>query len=287
MINTIDKITESIISKLEQGQIPWDKPFLTGTPCNYVTLKPYRGINSLLTAWSDYTNPYWLTFNQCRSLGGKIKAGSKGLPIVFYKPTNTYKSKTQTDINGKPLELQGMIMQYFTIFNYEQTEGLENKYIKNIDINPIVECETIVSNMPLKPVIGEGSQPCYIPSLDTVKIGKPETFKSMAHYYATLFHELAHSTGHEKRLNRQASDKGRVFGSEDYTKEELIAEFTAAFLCGNSGIERATERNTVAYIQSWLKAIKNDKKILLQASSAAQKAYDFITNQTLDRVTIA
>lgn len=273
---TLDKVTQSIISELESGSIPWTKPFRSGIPKNYITKKSYNGFNALILGLSGFSSPYFLTFNQCRTVGGKIKSGSKGLPIVFWKINEyaTGEKNNKGEIETKKIPF----IQYSTVFNFTQCEGLKELDITTEKLDPIKQAEDIINNMPLKPTIESGADPCYIPSLDTVKINPINNFKSVGGYYECLFHELAHSTGHEKRLNRQASEKDRSFGSEDYSKEELIAEFSSAFLCAEVGLFKETKTNQTAYIQGWLKALKNDKNILLQAGSQAQKAYNFIMN---------
>ena len=269
----INKITNQIISDLEAGVISWDRPFLSGLPMNYTSGKKYNGINALVLGMSNFSNPYWLTFNQARQAGGQIKKGSKGTPIIFYKLNDYAKEKDNGELELKTIPY----MQYSTVFNYEQTKGLKDKFIK-VKNNPIKTAELIAENMQNKPKIIPSNQPCYMPMSDQVGINSINCFKSAQGYYSTLFHELGHSTGHEDRLNRQSSDKTRNFGSEDYSKEELIAEFTSAFLCGQAGIIRDTRTNQSAYIQSWLKALKNDKSQLIKASSQAQKAFNYITN---------
>lgn len=271
----LEKITQRIINSLENGVIPWDKPFTSGTPKNYVSGKAYNGINTIILGLSDFSSSYWLTFNQCRQAGGTIKKGSKGMPIIFFKINEYTKENDKGEIETKQIPL----MRYSTVFNFDQVENLKPKEDEKPRTNtPIEEAQRIIDNMPNKPTIETGLQPCYIPSMDIVKIADINKFKSAEGYYSTLFHELAHSTGHEKRLNRQDSDKARTFGSEDYSKEELIAEFTSAFLCSSAGILKATERNNTAYIQSWIKALKNDKTQLIKAGSQAQKAYNYIMN---------
>lgn len=270
----LEKITQRIINSLENGVIPWDKPFTSGTPKNYISGKAYNGINTIILGLSDFSSSYWLTFNQCRQAGGTIKKGSQGLPIVFWKINEYAKENDKGEIETKQIPL----MRYSTVFNFDQTENIKPKEEENRTIIPIQEAEKIVLEMPNKPTIKQGLNPCYIPSLDTVEINNINKFKNAEGYYSILFHELAHSTGHESRLNRQDSDKSRSFGSEDYSKEELIAEFTSAFLCGHCGILKETERNNTAYIQSWIKALKNDKSQLIKAGSQAQKAYNYIIN---------
>ena len=125
-----------------------------------------------------------------------------------------------------------------------------------------------------------------MPMQDVVRMPAKDTFKSSESLYSVLFHELAHSTGHETRLNRLAVGKATVFGSEEYSKEELVAEMGAAFLCGHCGILNGTETNSAAYLQSWLNALKADPSMLVKAGSQAQKAFDYITNTSANENTV-
>jgi antirestriction protein ArdC len=271
----LDRITDSIIKELEAGIISWDKPFVCGLPMNYQTGKQYNGFNNLILGFSGFGNPYWLTFNQARQLGGKIKAGSKGTPIVYYNFQEVAKEDKKGDLQIKKIPF----IRYSTVFNYEQTEGLKNKYIANQSIiQPIDEADRIIKAMPKAPEIGQGVQACYMPNSDRVEIPSKSAFKSTEGYYSVLFHELGHSTGHISRLGRHTKEQNHAFGSEDYSKEELVAEFTTCFLCGQTGILKHTQTNSTAYIQSWLKALKNDKSMLISAGSQAQKAYNYIMN---------
>jgi len=270
----LDKITDGIIKDLENGIIAWDRPFNNPEPKNYITGKNYNGFNRLILGISPFKSSYWLTYNQARQLGGSIKSGSKGTPIVFYKISEYATEDSKGDLTVKTIPF----IQYSTVFNFDQTNGLQSKDIINNNIKPIEEAEEIVKNYKTKPEIKEGKQPCYIPNRDIIEIPKTNSFKSEAGYYSTLFHELAHSTGHQSRLNREELTKVASFGSEDYSKEELIAEFSSSFLCSKAGILKETRKNNTAYIQSWLKALKNDKSQLITASSKAQKVYNYILN---------
>lgn len=271
-------ITEKIIKLLEGGSIPWNKPWLggaNGMPKNYVSKKPYRGVNTWLLAFEDFTSPYWLTFKQANELGAKVKKGSKGTMIVFYK---MLESKTKTDKTGNPEKFP--MLRYYVVFNADQVEGLPSDAygdIKgNLDFKPIEACEKIIEGYRTKPEIKhEKNQAYYVPSLDYVNMPKKENFKSIAEYYSTLFHELTHSTGHKSRLDRNLDDIG-AFGDEVYSKEELIAEFGASFLCGIAGIENNTIRNSAGYLQGWLNKLRTDDKLLIASANKAQKAVDYI-----------
>jgi antirestriction protein ArdC len=187
------------------------------------------------------------------------------------------KELEELDKDGKPKTIP--YLRYYTVFNAAQIDDIEfpEPAIETIDYNPIDRAESIVAGYTGKPEIKYGfTLACYRPPLDEVNMPAPERFSSAEEHYGTLFHELVHSTGHEKRLARRGSHEVRHFGDEAYSKEELVAEMGAAFLNSEAGIEAPTLENSAAYIQSWLKALKNDSKILIQAASLAQKAADYI-----------
>ncbi|MGD0283227.1 MAG: zincin-like metallopeptidase domain-containing protein, partial [Dissulfurispiraceae bacterium] len=172
--------------------------------------------------------------------------------------------------------------RYYNVFNAEQCEGLKIEAIgtEEREFAPIEICMATVAAMPNSPEIKHGDQKAYyVPTMDYVNMPKPETFASAEEYYSVLFHELTHSTGHRSRLNRKGITVNNGFGSADYGKEELIAEMGAAFLCGCTGIENRTLDNSAAYVQGWIKAIKEDKRIVITAAAAAQKAADYILNK--------
>jgi antirestriction protein ArdC len=183
-------------------------------------------------------------------------------------------------VNGKiPM------LRYYNVFNLEQVEGIEAPSATETTIytfNPIERAEMTIAGMPLRPEIKYGgNQPAYHPLLDYVKIPVPEAFESPEEFYGTLYHELSHATGHQKRVGRKGITEPSFYGSHLYSKEELVAEMSAAFLCGHSGIERTIE-NSAAYIQGWLRSLRNDKTLLIQAAAQAQKASDYILNRKED-----
>ena len=271
-------ITERIMEKLEKGEIPWHKPWTAADwPKNLVSKKEYRGINVFLLGCQKYSNPYWVSFKQAGELGGSIKAGEKSTMVVFWKQFSV-KDKDSEGTEGK--EKQIPLLRYYRVFNVDQCEGLEGKVpeIENKrEFQPLEICEKILEGMPNKPEIKfQEPRAYYTPIEDFVNMPKPETFDSEEFYYSVLFHELGHSTGHEKRLGRKKMGEWTNFGSEKYSKEELVAEMTAAFLCGKSGIENQTIDNSASYIQSWLKVLKNDPKMVVLAAAQAQRAADYI-----------
>jgi antirestriction protein ArdC len=272
-------ITDRILKKLEEGTVPWRRPWnaSAGLPKNLVSRKEYRGINVFLTGSQGYESPYWLTFKQAKALGGCVREGEKGTPIVY---CDTFK-KEVVGKDGELAEKQMSFLRYYTVFNMAQVDGVEAPASDTVEraFNPITECERIVSDMPFPPALKTGNERAfYRSSEDAVYMPRAELFVSDEEYYSTLFHELVHSTGHETRLNRRPSTERRSFGDEAYSKEELVAEMGASFLCATAGIEDATLDNSAAYIQGWLKALRDDKKLVILAAAAAQKASDYILN---------
>jgi len=275
-------ITQRIIEKLESGTIPWHKPWAGGgIPKNLISKKEYRGINPFILGFAGYAYPYFLTFNQAKECGGHIKKGSKGLPVVFFRYIEREDPDNPDKIKKYP------VMRYYTVFNIEQTDGID--YSETIADIPVLDnfqtldkAESIIQNMPNKPKCQEiENRAYYSPTRDLVNMPKREMFESEPAYYSTYFHELTHSTGHESRLNRKTLKDLAAFGDHDYTKEELCAEMGAAMLCGNVGIENRTIDNSAAYIAGWLKALKSDRRFVIQAAGYAQKAVDFILSHNL------
>ena len=265
-------ITEKIIDQLESGSVPWVKPWIGGEPPkNYISKKPYRGINPFLLACQGYASPFWLSFKQAQAAGGTVKKGEKGSMVVFWKMFEG----SELDKSGKPKMIP--MLRYYTVFNTDQCEGLTvDLPTTGEEFQPIDKAESIVDGMQNKPVIRHAEPRAYYrPSTDLVNMPRKELFESAEGYYSTLFHELGHSTGHKSRLERKDFAEA-AFGSETYSKEELIAEFTSAFLCGISGIEKEI-KNQAAYIQGWLKVLKSDCKMAVLAAAQAQKAADYIT----------
>jgi len=270
-------ITNIILTKLEEGTIPWQRPWNTreAIPRNLLSKKAYQGINAFILGCQHYSSPYWLTFKQCKDLGGNIRKGEQGTPVVYW-------NWLEIEEDGE-MERKVPFMRYYTVFNVAQCENIPadkmpttTKTVNN-HMDKIKQCEGIVDTWKDKPEVRHGKQQaCYMPFSDLVHMPALESFIHSEEYYSTLFHELTHSTGHEKRLNRQGITEIAPFGTPLYSKEELVAEMGAAFLCGFAGIEHATIDNSAAYIQGWLKKLKNDKKLVIIAATQAQKAANYI-----------
>lgn len=272
-VNAYQVITDRIVGLLEQGTVPWRQTWAGGGEAvSLVTKKPYRGINRLILNISGFASPYWATFNQISKRGGHVRKGEKSTPVVFWKWIEKEDPET-----GEKVERP--FLRYYRVFNLDQTEGI---FVPGQDeepaaFNPIERCEQIIQGMPNKPMAQHREQRAwYSPALDLVNMPRPETFDSPETFYATFYHELSHSTGHMTRLNRPTLAEMAPFGSTDYSKEELIAEMTAAMLCGVSGISNRTIDNSAAYIQNWLKRLQEDRRLVVQAASHAQRAADYI-----------
>ncbi|GAB3879237.1 zincin-like metallopeptidase domain-containing protein [Hymenobacter segetis] len=267
-------VTDRIVAALEGGVIPWRKPWnaVYGLPRNYATGAAYSGINAFLLHFSGAL-PFFLTFKQALALGGNVRKGAKGHPVVYYNV-----SVRENEQTGKEEKLP--FLKYYTVFSVEDVEGIEFNLpaVERHDHTPIAAAEAIVCRWEGRPAIEHRHQRAYYsPSLDIVNMPERATFTTGEGYYATLFHELTHSTGHASRLDRPDLIAGEGKLSASYAREELTAEMGASFLCAAAGLDTAqTEENAVAYIQTWLERLKNDKKLVLQAASKAQRAAKLI-----------
>ena len=268
------KITDKIIEGLDKGFVPWLTPWIEQR--NFVTKNSYRGINILMCNVEEKGCHEWLTFNQCSKLGNKVKKGVKAIPIIyvkrFLKKIVDEEGNEVIDLTtGLPKVKSFGVMRYFNVFNIEDTDIKKPDYRK--EKRDIIKCETVVKNGLKKLNIEvEKSHICaYNPDRDIMKMVDKKEFVNSEEYYSTNFHEMIHATG--KRLNR---DLGGYFGSEKYSKEELVAEIGASYLCGVCGITNVTIENSVAYIKGWKNALKKDNKLITQAASAAQKAVDYL-----------
>jgi len=269
-------VTEQIIRQLEFGVVPWRKPWRTEAPRNLVSGKEYRGINPFLLAPQGYGSRYWLTFNQAAKLGGHIRKGEHSSVVTFW---SIGEEKIIRDDAGKERKTRPILLRYYRVFNLDQTEGIADKLglgkayprIPSLD-----QCEAIVSGMPKPPAIKQDGRAWYRPCTDTVGIPSRNAFGSAEEFYSTLFHEITHSTGHASRIGRVGIEQLNEFGSESYSKEELIAELGAAMLCGVTGIAPATIPNSAAYLQTWIARLRGDSKLIVSAASQAQRAADYI-----------
>jgi len=266
-----DQITERVVTLLEGGTVPWQKPWKTQScwPRNYVSKKPYRGINVFLLGAMGYESPFWLTFRQASELGATVRRGEKACPVVFWK-----QFQIKDEESGDPKKIP--LLRLYHVFNASQCDGLKGTVGESDGFTATKPAE-ILERMPLPPLIRHGMTAAYYsPTEDAIGMPAQARFHSEEGYFSTLFHELVHSTGHEKRLHRASLAPGAGFGSDPYCREELVAEMGATFLCGHAGILDRTIQNSTAYVKGWLGRLKNDKTLIVQAAAQAQRAVDFI-----------
>jgi len=279
MSNVYQIVTEQVIEQLQQGVAPWRKPWSSALPCNLLSQKAYRGMNVFFLATQGFESKYWLTFNQCAKLGGRIKPGSKSTFVTFWN-VGKEKLNPKTGKQSTPF-----LLRYYRVFNLCQTEGIELPRAvfernKRTNFEAVEAAESLAEAMPNPPSFEVSDRAWYSASQDRIGLPSKSLFNSPTEYYSTLFHELAHATGHAKRLKRDGFDKPAQFGSDSYSKEELVAEMSSAFLCGLSGIDRETVPNSAAYLKTWIERLKADHRLLLTAASAAQKAADYISRNS-------
>lgn len=271
-------VTDRIIELLEQGTVPWQKPWLeAGIPMNAISKRPYRGINLWLLLALNYERNLFVTWDQLKKLGGSVKQGEHGHVVLYWKTHSKNEEVTEGETSKKP-----PILRYYKVFNVSQCRDIPESLLepfKASEHQPVLECEAIISGMPQCPEIRFKEQTAYYHILeDFINMPKRKSFKTAELYYTTLFHELVHSTGAEKRLNRKSITEMSEFGSELYSIEELIAELGSAYLSSFAGIMSKSITNTAAYIDGWLGKLRNDKRFIVQASGQAQRATDFILN---------
>jgi antirestriction protein ArdC len=281
-------VTEKIINLLEQGVVPWRRPWTSaGLPRNLVSKKPYRGINHFLLSASKYVSPFWLTMRQANELGGHVCKGEESTIVVFWKVEDATQGTGDIDneeTDGKTR--RRFLLRYYRVFNLEQCElpqPVLDKLpkIETHEHDPIDTAERIIAAMPNPPEIQHaGSKAFYSPIADRITLPPRELFISADEFYASLDHELVHSSGHVKRLGRDGICEAAPFGSAVYSKEELVAEMGAAFLCAEAGISNAVIENQAAYVAGWLNKLGDNRKLLIHAAAKAQHAVDYILNRT-------
>lgn len=279
------RITNQIISSLEQGVKPWTQPWRAGHAAGPVSRplrwsgETYSGIN-VLTLWASamdrgFAAPIWMTFKQARELGGHVRKGEKSSPVVY---ANTIVKTEQDEKTGDDVERNIPFMKGYSVFNVEQIEGLPDHYyaLAEPGLNPD---ERIAAADAFFEALGAdishgGNSAYYQIGTDRIQMPTFESFLSAEGYYATLGHECCHWTRHKSRLDR---DFGRKrFGDEGYAKEELVAELGAAFLCADLGLTLEDREDHAAYIGSWLQVLRDDKRAVFTAAAHAQKAVDFL-----------
>jgi len=271
-------LTAKILDALKDGTVPWTKPWLSGPPRSLSTGKTYRGFNQLLLGFlgREHDTPFWGTYNQLGELGGAIKKGERSTPVSFWKQLEFPDEKSEDGTK------KIMMCRYYRAFNCDQAEWQNGeprmvkewreKHAEVGQGNPHERADQMIASFPGRPAFEQrGMVAFYSPGDDKVVVPKPELFESQTAFYQTTFHEFVHSTGHPNRLNR--FDIQSRPSTEEYSKEELVAELGAAFLCNEAGIEPRVDQSA-AYCKSWLAKLTADPKILVAAASLAAKAAD-------------
>lgn len=288
-IDPYQAVTYLIIEHLERGIVPWRCPWQreVGIPRNFHTGKTYNGINVLLLGLRHLPSPYWLTFRQAKERGGHVRKGERGAHVI--KVGESKFSSPEDEGSNDPAQSQRkrLFLREYTVFNATQIEGIEfppTPGIPALSPNERIEAaDQVVAEMQLPPVIQEGKSTvaCYRMATDTVHMPAISSFESAEAYYLTLFHELIHSSGHPKRLNRESLIKHDGFGGKVYSQEELVAEMGAAFLGMETHIVSDSHEQSAAYLQSWLDVlrVKEHKRWIILAASQASKAASFILNR--------
>jgi len=294
--NVYQMVTDRIVAQLEQGLVPWHKPWTgvgleDGGAINYVSRKPYSMLNQMLLGREGE----YLTFKQIKERGGSIKKGAKAGVVVFFT-TTTYTKREEVQEDGSTETVNVVkehlmpVLKYYNVFHIDDCEGIESKIKVEEDagpkISPIESAEKVLNgyverekelqfrnNIPT-------DRAYYSPTLDLISVPMLSQYEIAEEYYSTTFHEAIHSTMPENRCNRKSEQKLAAFGSEDYSREELVAEIGSAMLCNNVGIDcEKAFKNSVAYIQGWLKKLKNDNRMIVWAASRAEKAAKYILGE--------
>lgn len=281
------EVTDRIIKELEAGIIPWDKPWsgVSSGAISHSTGKPYSLINQILLGKAGE----YITFNQCKTEGGKVRKGAKSKMVVFWKmilqERKDEAGQTIRDENGLPMSKSIPMLRYYNVFHIDDCEGIKAKYgdeeMPNI-AKPVEEAEFVIKDYSTRAHLTvehrKQDRAYYSPKQHLVSLPLMEQFVDTAEYYSATFHELTHSTGHKSLLDRFTEESGIAsFASESYSKEELIAEIGACAILHEMGMEtKQSFRNSAGYIQGWLKALQNDKRLIISAASRAEKAIKLI-----------
>ncbi len=267
------EVTDRIIAQMENGIIPWRKPWIASNQAvSHVTGKAYSLLNQMMLGRPGE----YVTFKQCQQEGGRVRKGEKASMVVFWKWIETEDEETHE-------KKEVPFLRYYNVFHIDQCEGLKARYAETLPAtaDPNENAEGFINDYLFRSGVKltheSGDRAYYQPAFDRVVLPCMEQFAETAEYYSTTFHELNHSTGHESRLNRL--DRTAFFGTEAYSKEELIAEIGAAALVNYSGLETPSSfRNNAAYIQNWLGVLKGDKRFIVSAAGKAEKAVKLILN---------
>lgn len=306
-VNVYQMVTDRIMEQLQHGIVPWQQLWMNvgGTESeaiNYVTRKPYSWLNTLLLGRTGE----FLTWKQLHELGGTVKKGARAGLVVFYTHVTKRRDvEVQTEDGGETetrMHVESYpVLKYFHVFHLDDVEGIDTKIVpepkddEDDGLQPDEVAEDIISAY-LDSQRGDGltfhndkpsARALYSPTFDSVTVPMLSQYKVMEEYYSTTFHELVHSTAKASRLNRQAEQKAHAFGSQDYSREELVAEMGSAMLCQCAGLDcQQAFKNSVAYISGWLSKLKDDNKAFIWAANRAEKAARYIMGERKSEETV-
>lgn len=274
--NVYQIVTDRIIAELEKGRIPWKRCWSGSRSGAYnrITKKPYSLMNQMLLGQSGE----WATYKQWQELGGHIRKGEKASFVTFWKMQQI----EENNEDGETVTKQIPLLRYYNVFHITQVDGVEPLEKPELNpVEPIAEAERIKEaykereHIQIKEIISNDA--FYSPSGDYIQVPCKEQYTVANEFYSILFHEITHSTGNKSRLNRLTSNECLRFGSEKYSKEELVGELGSVMILNQLGIETPqTFKNSAAYIQGWLQVLKNDNKFIVSAASKAEKAVNYI-----------
>lgn len=274
-------VTNQIIAALESGTPPWVSPWTRSPsdmiPSNLTTGRSYRGINVLLLNLQQMTHGYtrnrWLTFQQARAAGARIRRGETGTRVVFFKLLERDEHLAPQPMLGQSRRVIPLLRS-FTVFNAAQVDGLPEHLCEApmapAAWDPVAAAENVIHASGAHIRHG-GNSAFYSPSLDLIQMPPPVAFDDPVSYYGTLLHELTHWTGHTSRCNRLQSSRQHI---EAYAFEELVAEMGSAFLSGHCGMSATLHH--ASYISTWLQALRDDRRLVFTAASMAQRATDYL-----------
>ncbi len=276
-------ITDKVIADLERGVRPWHRPWTGGNATTSRPLRangiPYQGINVVLlwieASLKGYASPTWMTFKQAQEVGACVRKGEKGSMVVYANAI----TKTETDAStGEDSERRISFLKSYTVFNVAQIDGLRPMPSALETTDRLTEADRMKAVDMFFAMVGAdlrhaGSRAFYAPALDAITLPPFAAFESPGAYYATLGHEHIHWTGHSRRLDRLEKAPKT---SEPYAREELVAELGSAFLCADLGVSDEPREDHASYLASWLKVLREDKRAIVTAASAAQRAVNFL-----------
>lgn len=291
-LDVYQSITDRIIASLEKGVSPWVKPWSEGAkqtgnsllPSNAISGNNYRGINTMLL-WSEqvekgYDSNTWVTYKQAGELGGNVIKGEKSTAIIYFQMI-LLKTPENLALPKDKQQKIPMLKQYY-VFNLGQCEGITSKKVKIPKVLEVGYTNALdFATRTGADIKHGGNEAFFTRQHDFIRMPHQEQFRSLTDYDGTLLHELTHWTGHKSRLEREF---GARFGDNAYAFEELVAEIGSAFLCGQLGVSDSnghTDLQHEAYLASWLKVLKSDKKAIFKASTLAQKASDFLIDEAM------